>query len=318
MTETMKVRLSAGTAAVAGLNTLRQRTAPQTAYLLVGGACAGQCAFCPQAETSQGPSDFLSRISWPQFPWTQARQALVGAIQKGRFRRVCLQVTQNPDSDSLLESLIRSLAKLGVPISMSRSPEGVVDVEKWAGLGIERMGLPIDAATAPIYKRIKGGRWEQALDGLEKAARLLPGRVSTHLIVGLGESEEEAVAFLKNMVGLNVNVGLFALTPIKGTPLAETPQPPLGSYRRIQVARHLLAHGIGSGDFLFSQNRLVDFGMDQADLGRILESGEAFMTTGCPECNRPYYNERPRGDMYNYPHRLDGDEVKACLLQMSQ
>ncbi|HDI74230.1 MAG TPA: hypothetical protein ENF57_04430 [Candidatus Korarchaeota archaeon] len=28
---------------------------------------------------------------------------------------------------------------------------------------------------------------------------------------------------------------------------------------------------------------------------------EAFLTSGCPSCNRPFYNERPRGPIYNFP-----------------
>ena len=37
--------------------------------------------------------------------------------------------------------------------------------------------------------------------------------------------------------------------------------------------------------------------------------GDAFQTVGCPGCNRPYYNERPSGPLYNYPRDLTMEEL---------
>ena len=34
-----------------------------------------------------------------------------------------------------------------------------------------------------------------------------------------------------------------------------------------------------------------------------------FETSGCPGCNRPYYNERPGGMLYNYPRPLTAAEA---------
>ncbi|MCW3977503.1 MAG: radical SAM protein, partial [Candidatus Bathyarchaeota archaeon] len=34
-------------------------------------------------------------------------------------------------------------------------------------------------------------------------------------------------------------------------------------------------------------------------------------TSGCPGCNRPYYNERPGGPLYNYPRQPLPDEIRA-------
>ena len=39
--------------------------------------------------------------------------------------------------------------------------------------------------------------------------------------------------------------------------------------------------------------RLRDMGMAGAALATLLGNGDAFRTSGCPDCNRPYYNERP-------------------------
>ncbi len=314
----MTIRLSAGTAAVAGLRTLRQDIKPTTAYLLIGEECQGQCAFCPQGQASQGTSDFVSRIIWPRFHLPAATAALKKAVHRGSFDRLCLQVTQGPKTDEICEAVLESLTASGLAVSMSRSPERPIEIDKWRNLGVERMGLPIDAATRSIYDRVKGGSWEQAQAGLRAAALEFPGCVTTHLIIGLGETEEEAVGFLQAMAALDISVGLFAFTPIKGTPLAKAAQPGIGTYRRIQVVRFLLAQGYDNLDVRFQRGKIVDFGMSTSALARVLASGEAFMTSGCSYCNRPYYNEKPRGIMYNHPWSLSKEEVRECLEQMNE
>jgi biotin synthase-related radical SAM superfamily protein len=45
--------------------------------------------------------------------------------------------------------------------------------------------------------------------------------------------------------------------------------------------------------------------------------GEAFCTAGCPGCNRPFYNERPGGPMYNYPRPLTPAEVEAACSEVA-
>jgi biotin synthase len=49
------------------------------------------------------------------------------------------------------------------------------------------------------------------------------------------------------------------------------------------------------------------------DLEPVLGDGVAFMTTGCPGCNRPFYNERPSGPFYNYPRPLTEEEIRKEL-----
>lgn len=48
------------------------------------------------------------------------------------------------------------------------------------------------------------------------------------------------------------------------------------------------------------------------NLARIL-SPEAFQTRGCPDCNRPLYNERPGRVPYNYPRPLNMEEMQLAI-----
>jgi biotin synthase len=52
-----------------------------------------------------------------------------------------------------------------------------------------------------------------------------------------------------------------------------------------------------------------DFGMDDQTLLQVVRTGEPFLTSGCPSCNRPYYNEKPSGPIYNYPRKISQKEL---------
>jgi biotin synthase len=85
--------------------------------------------------------------------------------------------------------------------------------------------------------------------------------------------------------------------------LAHKKQPPLKAYRRIQLARHLIVHNHARFEDMHfnSAGELVDFGVGKNILQSAVESGKPFMTSGCPDCNRPFYNERPSEPLYNHP-----------------
>lgn len=44
-------------------------------------------------------------------------------------------------------------------------------------------------------------------------------------------------------------------------------------------------------------------------------NGKAFETSGCPDCNRPYYNESPRGVIFNYYRLLVAGEIRQAILE---
>ncbi len=69
------------------------------------------------------------------------------------------------------------------------------------------------------------------------------GNVSTHVIVGLGETEKEAVEVIQRCVDMGVLPALFAFTPVRGTALEAKSPPKLESYRRVQLARYLIVNG---------------------------------------------------------------------------
>jgi biotin synthase len=191
--------------------------------------------------------------------------------------------------------------------------------------GAERIGIPLDAATKELFDKVKGFSaggpycWEKQFKLLSEAVNVFgKGKVSTHLIVGLGETEREMVETVQKCFDMGVLPALFAFTPISGTALAHLHQPRIQSYRRIQIARHLITHRIARCENMQSdiEERISNFGVDAQTLMQIIEAGEAFRTSGCPDCNRPYYNEKPSGPIYNYPKILEAEDFSLVQCEL--
>ncbi|MCW8802248.1 MAG: radical SAM protein, partial [Candidatus Bathyarchaeota archaeon] len=185
--------------------------------------------------------------------------------------------------------------------------------------GVNRISIALDAASEEIFKKIKGTnvdgsyKWEEHCKALQKAVDVF-GKdfVTTHLIVGLGETEEELCQTIQWCIESKVYPALFAFTPIVGTPLESCLQPSLSNYRRVQVAHWLLTQKkICIEHMKFdTKGKIKSFGVTTEELMNIIQSGKPFRTSGCPDCNRPYYNEKPRGPFYNYPRQLTVKEIE--------
>jgi len=317
----IKIRVSLGTAIVLKLLEGRVNAEPTTAYLMTyqEGKCTANCSFCPQARGSQGKAHMLSRVSWPTFETETVIEGLKSATENGKIGRVCLQALNYPEVFKHLQALIKAISqKVKVPISVSCQPLNVENIRLLAEAGVERIGIPLDAATEELFEKIKGAdvggpyNWRKQFELLEAAVKILgKSTVSTHVIVGLGETEKNVVEILQHCVDAGVLPALFAFTPIAGTALENNSQPSVDCYRRLQIARYLIFHEIGRCENMKFNKKgcLTDFGVDKQTLLEIVRSGKPFLTSGCPNCNRPYYNEKPSGPIFNYPKELTEEEI---------
>jgi len=325
-----RIRVSVGSAIVLGLIQGKIDAEPTTAYLLTyhESKCSANCLFCPQARGSSGRADMLSRVTWPVFLLRKVAEGIKGAVEKGKLKRVCIQTLNYLavfDDIISVASLILSYIK--VPISVSCQPLNREKLEKLRLVGIERVSIPLDAATKEIFEKVKGKLaggpyiWERQVEALLEAVKVFGrGNVSTHLIVGLGETEKEMLQRIQWCTDNGIFPGMFAFTPIPGTPLEKLPQPPLDVYRRIQVGHYIITKKISRFEnFRFNEiGQIINFGIEKKILEDVIKSGEPFLTSGCPNCNRPYYNEKPGGPLYNFPRpltKLEIEETKNSLLK---
>jgi len=306
-----------------GLSMGKMDCPPTTAYLMTyaKSKCTANCAFCPQARESGSRSDALSRVTWPAFETRRVIQKLIATVKTGVLKRVCIQCLNYPKMIEDVTALAETINnQAGVSVSVSCQPHNAKNIKRLKGSGVSRIGIPLDAAREDLFFRIKGESaggpysWSKQFSLLEEAASVFgEGNVSTHLIVGLGETEEDLVRVVQKCLDLGVIPGLFAFTPIAGTALEKNHQPPLKVYRRVQLARYLmLAKKMTFKDFLFDDmGIIIAFGVEDKELLKAVRAGEAFRTSGCPDCNRPYYNEKPGGPIYNFPRPLTEEEISS-------
>jgi len=301
------VRVSYGSALELGLMKGRTDARTTTLYLFISKTgCRGSCAFCPQP---YGGSSRISRIEWPKFSIEEVARAL---METTTMKRVCIQCSDEHGISFQAELIVRRLSGAGLPFSVSAPPITVEEMERLKDSGVEILTIPLDCADKKRYKSVKGRDLEEIMDSLKAAVKVFGrGRVGTHIIVGLGETEKEAVEMIDAVHSMGVTPSLFAFTPIKGTRLENAASPSIGAYRRLQIARHLIAEGsMKASDFEFSPDgRITGFGCPAETLNSVFELGHPFMVCGCPGCNRPYFNEKASGPFYNYPFRPDPRRV---------
>lgn len=324
-----KIRLSLGTAIVLGLLDGKLDAKPTTAYLMTYGMgkCTANCAFCPQAKASKSSTDLLSRVSWPVFTSESVVVSLASAASQGKIKRVCIQALNYPEVFVHLETLVREIKKRSaVSISVSCQPRNNEDIKRLRSAGVDRLGIALDAATRKIFDDIKGRgvganyRWDSQFSKLQEALKIFgKSSVSTHVIIGLGETEKEAVLILQRCVDMGVLPALFSFTPIRGTFLEAESPPKIGTYRRLQLARYLIVNNnVRAENIEFDgDGRISGYGLEKDLLEKVVDSGLPFRTSGCPDCNRPYYNEKPSGPIYNYPFQPSKEEIEKIKEQLS-
>ena len=323
-----QIRVSVGSAIILGLIEGKLDAEPTTAYLMTykTGKCTANCGFCPQARNSRSKEELLSRVAWPAFSTNRVLKGIEVAHVNRRIRRVCIQALNYPNVFTHLAALAETIKQHAIiPISVSCQPLNTQDLQQLANAGVDRIGIALDAATEKLFNEVKGSNaggpytWENQFRQLHKALEIFgKGNVSTHLIVGLGETENDTISLIQKCVDMSILPALFAFTPVRGTTLEKKPQPLIEVYRRVQLARYLIAHGCTRSEYMRFDGVgcLTDYGVEKETLTRIVETGKPFLTSGCPDCNRPFYNEKPSGPIYNYPRNVRKEEIEIIKQQL--
>ncbi|UCD95864.1 MAG: radical SAM protein [Candidatus Bathyarchaeota archaeon] len=324
-----KIRVSSGSAAVLGITPSLLKAWPTTIYLMtfLQGKCSANCGFCSQAKDSHSRTEMLSRVTWPDFAAHRVARTLESSRLDSKVKRVCVQALNYPEvlEDLLAITKMIRTHNINIPISVSCQPLKRAEMKELAEAGVERMGIPLDAATPVIFERIKGKKangpydWNTQHKTLLEATRVFgKGKANTHLIVGLGEKESDLLKQIAWCTKHHIQPSLFAFTPIPGTILATRNPPPVESYRRIQLARHLIVNRqVDFSEVGFDSNGEVkDFGISSTQLDEAIKSGDPFRTSGCPDCNRPFYNEKPSGPIYNFPTKPALYEIEKIRRQI--
>ncbi len=295
--------------------------------------CSGKCHFCGlsrlRQESPKGKT--FIRVDWPLY---SLEEIVATSKTKGQIHRVCISMITHPRAlEDTLYVIQEFKRETSLFISVLITPTLIRDkrsLEAMKEAGADRLGIAIDAATPELFDQLRGKgvggphRWDHYWDVVKMAVNVF-GRyyVGIHLIVGLGETEKEMIEAIQMGQDLGALTHLFSFFPETGSPMENVPLPPVDRYRRIQLARWIINEDLGSaGKMRFDETgRLVDFGID---IRPLIESGEAFMTSGCPgrdgkvACNRPYGNERPSGPIRNFPFIPEREDIEEIKIQLGQ
>jgi PKD repeat protein len=193
----------------------------------------------------------------------------------------------------------------------------------------------VDAATPELFDKLRGSGvggphiWDKYWRILGEAVTVF-GRMnaSIHLIVGVGETEREMVETMAKAHGMGARVHLFSFFPEEKSLMENHPQPPMGQYRRIQLARYVIEHDLAEHRAMVfdGDEQITGFGVPDDMLENIIDIGLPFMTSGCPgrtmenACNRPFANDTPAqaemGLMRNFPFQPDEEDVRRVKAQL--
>ena len=308
-----------GTLGVLGLELVQMDTPPTTAYLQIytEERCMANCLFCAQASGSHADMRHIARGMYIPADLDAVVKRLGLAYDRGYLKRACIQTALYDmwweDTICLIKSIRE---KSMIPISLSVFPLGDEKYKELKAVGVNELVIPIDACTSELFDRIKGKNtggpysWESHTDGIKRASQIFE-TVGTHLIIGLGETDEDAAKIIDDLWKYQINSALFSYTYIPGAQiLLENNKEDIRHYRVVQLGRYLITQGLASySGMLFSHGDLFDFGLEIDEIMKIIESGIAFQTSGCPECNRPMANET-FSRIYNFPREPTGNEIE--------
>jgi biotin synthase len=301
--------------------------------------CSANCAFCGLARERGGryvQKSFI-RVEWP----THSVEEIIDRIgenlegpEVSRVRRICISMITIGRARRDTVTVARRLTeRLDLPVSALVSPT-IMTVEDFVALrdaGVDRIGIAVDCATEEIFDRIRGRgargphRWDHYWKSIETAMQIFgPDRVGMHFIVGLAETERQMVEAIQKVRDMGGSTHLFSFFPEQKSRLADWPQPPIGQYRRIQLARYLIDEDIATiRDLVFGDDGgISEFRIPRAKLDEVIDSGYPFETSGCPgrdgrtACNRPYANCIPGPEIRNYPFTPFPKDVERIRQQL--
>jgi radical SAM protein (TIGR04043 family) len=122
-------------------------------------------------------------------------------------------------------------ARVELPIqAQCEPPEDFMWFSRLKTAGVDSIGIHLEAVTEEVRRRIMPGKAEVSVEryfeAFEAAVEVFGrGQVSTYILAGLGDSEEDIVKTSERLVQTGVYPFVVPFVPISGTPLENHGQP---------------------------------------------------------------------------------------------
>jgi radical SAM protein (TIGR04043 family) len=144
----------------------------------------------------------------------------------------------------------------GLPVQVQfEPPRDLAVLEEVHGYGVDAVGIHVESFDPEVLARVAPGKARTGIDTYfrtwERAVELFgAGRVSTYVILGMGEDPELTVAGCRRAIDIGVYPFVVPLRPVAGSLMADVPAPARSYtepiYRR--VAAHLALRRMSAGD----------------------------------------------------------------------
>jgi biotin synthase-related radical SAM superfamily protein len=180
---------------------------PQQAYLTISGSCIFDCKFCPVPKlngAAKMPDEILKLVE-------EARRS-------GQLRAISLTsgVEESPEDEvRRAVAIVKTLReRYDVPIGVSVYPTDTSS-EDLKDAGATEIKYNVETMDPEIFARCCPGlSLDHILQALDKAAKIFgKNRVSSNLILGLGESDECVLEGVSRLVEMEVIPNLRPISP---------------------------------------------------------------------------------------------------------
>lgn len=305
--------------------------------------CRANCAYCGLARHREAERDYADRnfirVDWPAVPMDEVVDIVASDVEGSPFHRMCISMITHPNSDddtvTVLKKWTDRIDPAAIPISILSNPTTMMreDVKLLHEMGSDIFTVAIDAASPELFDRTRGKgvqsphNWKKYWEILLDAKDIFgPQKFGAHIIIGMGETEYEAISLVQNLVDLGGHSHMFCFFPEKGSLMDHLPATPRDQWRRVQLARYLIDYcGVNIAHMKFDEaGRVIDFGLPKSELDMIIDTGLAFRTSGCPgkfaedisACDRPY-GDSPPSNIASYPFALEDVDIRKVRNQLN-
>ncbi len=300
-------------------------------------SCLANCAYCGLARERPGAAGDKSfiRVDWPLYATRLVADRIAEKEAAGGVGRICVSQVQHPRAygDLLTINRVVRAAAPQVPLSalVSASVLDEARLHEIRDTGVDIIGVGLDAASPRLFRLTRGRgtrgphTWEHHWRIIRAARRIYgPLKVNCHLMVGLGETDQEMVDMLRLLKSEEIAAYLFSFNPEPGTLMQNVPRAPIPRLRRIQLVKFLIEHDDLSCEAIAfdGEGAIRSIAAPEWMLEGAIGSGSPFMTDGCPDrhgdmtCNRPYGSYRPGEAFRDYPFRPGGEELALIREQL--
>ncbi|MDK1018412.1 MAG: radical SAM protein [Actinomycetota bacterium] len=301
--------------------------------------CRSDCSYCGLARTRPGMYEDKSfiRVEWPLVELNDLINRM--AEHHGTLTRLCISMVTHGRAYADTAEIIRRIrTKVDAPLSILVAPPTLSRerLTTFKDFGADMIGIGLDAVTEDLFRRHRsnvpsggGLSWDQYWEIVAIAREIYgPWKVNCHTLVGLGETDKEAIGMFIRLCDQEIYPYLFCFNPEEDSRMGEQPKSPIRRWRRIQLAKHLVEFNSYRWDkFTFDDQGALTGIVEPSNADQVVAaavaSGTPFETDGCPSddggpgCTRPYGSYGPAESFRDFPFAPTSGDLATITQEMA-